>query len=300
MTGRSPAASPAATWFQPDPPLAPAARRKRQSRNTVLRRAAGLLLQSGIGFGALWVACVLPETASGQAVSKPNWDISPSGGTLDGRSGRLLEGEFAIPLAPDFGFEAKGVGGKAAGSGYWGVTGDFFWRNPSIGALGPIVLYEQNGGLKVQHYGFGGNFYRGPVDLSLRAGYQGGNVRTGGFVELKGGLYITPDLEVATATQNNAGVFVQTFDFEYQPHWRPVPGLSLIADGAVGQHGAARVLFGVRYYFGDEKPLVDNHRRDTIDNTLIFDVKGLSKSRPGRPPPPPPPPPRPVVVSPPG
>ena len=56
------------------------------------------------------------------------------------------------------------------------------------------------------------------------------------------------------------------FGAEYQPAGWGVPGLTLFADGRVGEHDYSRVIGGLRLYFGGAKSLKDRHRLDDPGN----------------------------------
>jgi hypothetical protein len=210
-------------------------------------------------------AAMLPNVANAQAVSAFNGNLGVGGGELQDHSGWLGIGRGVIPVGPDTGFQLDPFGGTANGLGYWGIGGNFFFRDPSKGSIGPIVSYQEYGSANLQHYGAQGEWYTGPVDLALRAGYQDGHqVNRGGFVELHAGFYLTPDLMIGTSSQYNAGHFDQTFDAEFLPHWQAVPGLSLFSNASVGSPGGTMVLAGIRFHFGPDKTLMERHHTDDV------------------------------------
>jgi len=204
-----------------------------------------------------------PHAAHSQAVSTLNGSLGGAGGEFADRGAALAIGRLDIPVGSMFGLQLDPFGGAAGGNGFWGVGGDFFTRDPSIGALGAIVSVERFRGADVQHYGAGGEYYAGPLDLALQGGYQGGNnVAHGGFIEARAGWYLTDNLEIGTASRILPGARAQSFDAEYLPGWTPLPNMSLFADGQVGARNETMALFGVRFYFGPEKSLKDRHHTD--------------------------------------
>ena len=207
---------------------------------------------------------VSPQLTHAQAVNTINGNIAGAGGYLTGSGGGLAIGRFDTPVTPDTGFQLDPFGGFG-GHDFWGIGGNFFTRNTTLGSLGVIASVEGTRGANLQHYGAQGEYYAGPVDFALRAGYQTGDqVNHGGFVELHAGLYVTDDFQVGTASLYDAGRFTQAFDAEYLPHWQPLPNMSLFALAEVGGPGGTMGIAGVRFHLGDDNSLRDRHHQQNV------------------------------------
>jgi hypothetical protein len=208
-----------------------------------------------------------PAQAQFQAVMEPNWNIGGAGGEIGGDGAGVASGRLDVPLGM-VGLQIDPVVGVIGGDGYGGAGGNLFFRSP-LGSIGPVVSFQGFRGSSLEHYGLQGELYTGFFDFAVRGGYQeGANVRSGGFFDGHVGLYLTDDVEVGAGTQFAPDRFTQTFDAEFQPHWAPVPSLSLFTTAAIGGQGSSRVLLGARWHWGSDQTLKDRHHTDDVWDPL--------------------------------
>ena len=89
------------------------------------------------------------------------------------------------------------------------------------------------------------------------------------------------NLLIEFGAQGGSGNALGTIQAEWQPLLSMAPGLTLFASGGIGDEDYSQALFGLRYYFGSAKSLIERHRQDDPDNGLTNGA-GLNN----RPPPP--------------
>ena len=114
--------------------------------------------------------------------------------------------------------------------------------------------------------------------VAARGGYQwvdgtNGSINTGVFGSVDLSWYATPDfmLRVGGEYAEGAGGAV-TAGIEMQ---RGLGGLSLFADGALGDD-QYRALAGFRHYFGTgDKHLIERHRYDDPENLVTDSLSGF-------------------------
>lgn len=218
----------------------------------------------------LLLVCVPATVWAGQAVSGLNGKIGYSHGNMDSDPGNNLNGSFSLPVGQQFGFQADGLYTRVSSRDFYGTGGHFFWRDSdrglvglNVGIIDEITITSYQGGLETE-------WYLQDFTLGFQAGWSKIHYDTGrvpfinthttkfyGDVEL--GYYPFDDLKIAAG-------YTYAFDnhlalglIEYQT---PVPGLSLYADVACGEHGYEHALFGIRFYFGKKKRLKLRHRED--------------------------------------
>ncbi len=218
--------------------------------------------------------------AEGPAVSGPNAKISAGGGVVDGdRTGLALGSATAplgdnlgVPLGDNLGVQIDGLYGKIGGDLRWGAGGHLFWGDPDKGMLGVTGSYsrrEDHDPDWMSRVGVEGEAFRDRVTVSVQGGYQFGDVDEGEFGRIDLRWYATDDFMLSAGGEVETGDFVGRLKAEYQPGLSALPGLSLFADGEIGEDNWSRAFVGIRYYFGAKtKSLIRRHREDDPPNRL--------------------------------
>ena len=239
---------------------------------------------------------------SGPAVSAPNGKLSAFGGaserdkaSQDGLGG--LTGSWSAPLGDAYGVQLDGLYGLRDGDIIGGAGVNLFWRDPGRGLLGLTGSWvgwdadkSRGGYTDIFRFGGAGEVYFERFTLAGQAGGQFGENTDDGFygrADLK--WYPTPDLALRLGGEyNEHSAGVGRLGLEFQPGFKAIPGLTVFADGAVGEDDYYRVFAGLRIYFGSAKSLKDRHRRDDPENTLADNASLLGRGSVSAPPPPPP------------
>jgi hypothetical protein len=227
------------------------------------------------GFAALF-GVSMPHQAQAQAVSDPNGKISIEGGGQGHDNNAALglgQGSFTLPVGNDFGFQADGVGGLARDDAAWGVGGQFFWRDPTIGLAGVFADHVNRGGANQTRGGVEGEAYFGQFTLAGRGGFEEtASDGRGGYGRLDLHWYPIDDLDLSVGAQIDTHETYGRFGVEYQFGVHALPGLAAFADVAVFGAGVKYGLVGLRYYFGADKSLIRRHREDDPPNVAGEDI----------------------------
>ncbi len=210
--------------------------------------------------------------AEGPAVSGPNAKISAGGGVVDGDAAGLALGSATVPLGDNLGAQIDGLYGRIGGDLRWGAGGHLFWRDPDKGMLGLTGSYsrrEDHDPDWMSRVGVEGEVFLGRITASAQGGYQFGDVDEGEFGRIDLRWYATDDFMLSAGGEVETGDFVGRLKAEYQPGLSALPGLSLFADGEIGEDNWSRAFVGIRYYFGAKtKSLIRRHREDDPPNRL--------------------------------
>lgn len=241
--------------------------------------AGGVLLLGAALFGPAWA-----DGPSGPAVSTVNGKISAAGGDIGGHGGGVSEGSFSFPIGYSFGGQLDAAGGGANGRGLYGVDGQGFWRDPSVGLVGGFAVHAAHGiavgsnvtakGSYVNRYGVEAEDYIGRFTPSIAAGYQEGNLlqKNGGFGILDLAWYPIDNLQLSGGGDINSAHSRALLGAEYQLGLAALPGLTTFAEAGITGQRDSYVLVGLRIYFGPDKTLIRRHREDDpsspIGNTL--------------------------------
>ena len=232
--------------------------------------------------------------AEGPAVSGPNAKISGGGGVVDGDTAGLALGSATLPLGDHLGVQADGLYGRIGGDLRWGVGGHLFWRDPDTGMLGLTGSYsrrEDHDPDWLSRAGVEAEVFLGRVTASAQGGYQFGDFDEGEFGRVDLRWYLTDNFMLSAGGEIETGDYVGRLKAEYQPGFSALPGLSLFADGEIGEDNWNRAFAGIRYYFGAKtKSLIRRHREDDPPNRLAdldFAMRDQGKKGygGGRPPP---------------
>jgi hypothetical protein len=232
----------------------------------------------------LGLALAAPARAQSlPAVSQINGKIQAEAGEGAGRPLGEGIGSVTFPLWQSFGVQLDGGIGSSGGNELWGLAGQGFWRDPSIGLVGGFIAHMHEDlrvpgitGTQLNRTGAEGALYLGQFTPQLAVGYQSGGLKTGAFGVGELGWYPIPNLMIRAGVDLNPGADLGLADVEYQFGSSALPGLSIFAEGAVSGSRASYALLGFRYYFGPTKPLINRHREDDPDPMVINQILGPS------------------------
>lgn len=203
------------------------------------------------------------------AVSEINGKVDYAGGVMESDAGHNFSGSITVPVGTHFGFQADALYSHVSDRDFYGGAGHFFWRDPEVGLLGLAGGGVTQDAVSSFQGLIEGQYYVGKFTVGGHVGV--GHLSYDVFVpfikndttEFLGAVtldyYVTENLRIGAgytyAFQNSLGM-VQA---EYQTPWK---GLALTAEYARGENHYDHALFGLRFYFGNNKPLIDRHRQD--------------------------------------
>ena len=203
------------------------------------------------------------------AVSELNGKFDYAGGEMNSAEGNNFDGSLSFPVTHSFGFQADALYSRISDLNFYGGAGHFFWRNPDIGLFGVTGGYLCRDGVDTFQLGAEGEYYFHRLTFGAFAGVGQINYASPApFIDtnptrfvgrVSAGYYPLDNLLVSGSytTAFNDNLFKG--DIEYQT---PINGLALTAEAACGNNGYDHVLFGIRYYFGSKKSLIERHRQD--------------------------------------
>lgn len=202
------------------------------------------------------------------AVSALNGRLSAEGGRSSDRSIGLGVGTVAIPLGQNFGAQLNAGAGKSGHHEMGGIDGQVFWRDPAIGMVGVGYVHSRQIGTNLNRFLGISEAYFGPFTIYGKAGFQNGDVGHGAVGQLKLSYYPIEDLKFTVGTELNPDWKLGLFEAEYRPGIAALPGAALFARGAVSGQGAEYGVAGIRFYFGQNKPLIRHHREDNLSDLV--------------------------------
>lgn len=216
---------------------------------------AALALPAGVAF------------AQGAAVSAVNGKVEVLGGNVDGDSSEALLGSISIPLGDAFGIQFDGAYGEIDDDTLKGVGVHLFTRDPENYLAGINVVHVELDDIELRKYALEAEYYAGAFTVAGLLGLQEGDVDSAGFATLDLRWYPLGDLMLE--------VGVGSADSEEKLHvggeYQAVAGLSFFADLATGEDNYDHVLVGAKYYFGQDKQLIERHRQDDPENTVFME-----------------------------
>ena len=233
-------------------------------RSKSLRAAAGIAASL-----AALIGLSLPGSAKaeGPAVSAPNGKIEVEGGAISDSGAGGITGSFSLPVGHRYGFQMDGAVGIVEGDWFGGVGGHLFWRDPDRALLGVIAGHNEWDGWDMTRLGVESEFYLDQFSILARGGYQFGDYGVDedgsgpyGKAELR--WYATENFVLRGGVAQDDDKTRGLFGGEFQPGFAAAPGLSLFAEGDVGEDDYYTAFVGIRYYFGETKSLRDRHRKD--------------------------------------
>lgn len=234
----------------------------------------------------------MSEEGVAPAVSGINGKASVFGGGLgsdvvgdDGLVG--VTGALSIPLSHSYGLQIDGMAGTLNGDAFGGLAAHVFYRDPNAFLLGLYTSYtalDFDAKDSVGRFGVEGEVYLDGLTFTGFAGIQYGELDDGFTSTLRAAYYLTDDLMVSVGHNyyEEAGHF-GTAGLEYQIPMGLQFSPSLYADGRVGEGAFYAVTAGIRFYFGEEKSLIDRHRQDDPDIFLpedLFAILGAQDAAP--------------------
>lgn len=219
---------------------------------------------------------------STRAVSEINGKLSYAGGLMDGFSGQNFDGSVTVPVFQQFGFQADGMYSRISNLSFDGGAGHFFWRDPQIGLLGITGGYLYREGVDSYQVGLEGEYYWRRFTFSAFGGV--GSIKyaqpvpfistdpTRAIGRISAGYYPVDNLLVSASYTREFNNNLAEGNLEFQT---PIRGLALTGEAAIGNNHYDQVLFGIRYYFGRNKHLIDRHRHDDPPNMMQQILYGL-------------------------
>lgn len=188
-------------------------------------------------------------------------------------AGGVAEAGIDFPLTHDFAIQFHGYDGAFGRRNIQSADGLLFMRNPSVGLLGPHVIYAKSGLFHHTLVGLHGEYYLSNLTLTGEGGgLSGSNDNSAWYGEAILSWYVLPDLRfyLGGIVLDNDGA--GELGTEYQLGFSSLPGLSLFANVGAGSHDLWYGFLGLRYYFGDCcnpcKTLVQRHREDMVPPTM--------------------------------
>lgn len=207
--------------------------------------------------------------AEGPAVSRINGKVEGLFGKFDSEDAYISLGSLTLPAGEPFGIQIDAAYGKISADDYGGLGLHAFWRDPDKALLGITAAYQAiedidliRTGFEMEHYGIENFILRGA------AGYQWGDVPHGVYASVGVNYYPTAYLMVGAESELARDDFLQTVAIEVQPMQEKCPGLSLVAEGALGEDNYDRFVVGIRYYFGEKQSLRARHRNEDPPSLL--------------------------------
>jgi len=246
---------------------------RRQLHSSIVAGGIATLL------GSLLPGMALADDSATPAVSQVNGKVSAEGGFAHDQAVGIVSGSVTAPIGHDFGIQYDGAIGSSSGSGLWGLSGQGFWRRPSIGLAGIYVSHavtrsnnSQTAASNVNRYGAEGAYYIGQFTPSAYAGLEhfdstGGN-HIGGFGQVDLAWYPVDNLMLSVGGDKNPNKSFGIIQAEYQLGLAALPGLSVFAEGADAGNRDNMLLAGFRFYFGPAKTLIRRHREDDPPSLL--------------------------------
>jgi hypothetical protein len=215
---------------------------------------------------SLLALLLIPSLALANAVSFPNGKAEGIVASVDGDSAFMALGSASFPIHPQLGGQVDAAFGKLDKENLLGVGLHLFARDPQQYLLGGIVSYTENNDADMYRYGVEGEYYYGPYTLSALVGQQNGDIDSNGFGAIDFSWYPGDELMVQAGvsfadSDDRKGHVGGEFLFR--------PNLAAFADLGFGTNDYEHALAGVRYYFGENKPLLRKHREEDPANNLL-------------------------------
>jgi len=215
------------------------------------------------------------------AVDGVNVKASGFGGTGDGNGFYGAASSVAVPLSFRYGLQIDGLvagaetdeEGNATAAG---TAAHLFWRDPSVGLLGPYGQYlhvDAFDGVDVFAGGAEGALYLGRFTIEGMAGVQGGNADLGALGDVNFDSRFTDVAQLAYYPIDDLKISIghsYLFDansFLLGAEWGLPTGrgtmAALFVNGSVSEGGGTAALGGLRLYIGQrDKTLIMRHRED--------------------------------------
>lgn len=212
------------------------------------------------------------------AVSSLNGKVDAYYGDVNGEDTYGLGASISLPIGERYGFQFDSLYANALDNDVYGLGGHLFTRRPDVGLLGLAFAMADSSDYSDGLIGVEGERYFDKVTLGGFVGYNNfdthiipafnpGIANEKDYVagRLFAAIYPTDDLMIRLEYQHRFDLNFFIANIEYQT---PIRGLSLFADGGLGENDYSHLIGGVRIYFGGDKSLKDRHRKDDPSNIL--------------------------------
>ncbi|WP_306257915.1 hypothetical protein [Pararhizobium sp. IMCC21322] len=232
--------------------------------------------------GAPAIPTVLP------AVSGVNGKISVEGGLFDEEGFGALSGSISLPLGQSFGVQIDGSVGTLDEEFFGSAGGHLFWRDPAYGLLGIYGSFTAIDGIdgEVSRIGVEGEYYWNQITLKGVVGAEFIDVdapanydETNFFAFSDLSYYAMDDLELSVGHRYTGEKHALALGVEYQLNQQVFSsGVSLFAEGRIGEDNYQGAWAGVRMYLGDNKSLIRRHREDDPTDWAEDNLFGIVNS----------------------
>lgn len=222
------------------------------------------------------------------AVSGVNGKISVEGGLFDEEGFGALSGSISLPLGHRFGVQIDGSVGTLDEEFFGSAGGHLFWRDPSYGLLGVYGSFTAIDGIdgEVSRIGVEAEYYWNQITLKGVAGAEFIDVgapanydETNFFAFSDLSYYAIDDLELSVGHRYTGEKHALALGVEYQLNQQVFSsGVSLFAEGRIGEDNYQGAWAGVRMYLGDEKSLIRRHREDDPTDWAEDNLFGIVNS----------------------
>ena len=171
-------------------------------------------------------------------------------------------GSVAVPLGDRFGAQFDGMAASLDGDFIGGVSGHLFWRDPSVGLLGATGSYvtREGSGIDLWRIGAEAELYVGRFTFEGIVGYEDVDVPTGFSLDdgnvfgiADAAFYVTEDFRISVGYRHLLNTHIGAASLEYQLPLESFSGVSIFAEGRIGQDDYASAWGGLRFAFGGEK-----------------------------------------------
>ena len=215
-------------------------------------------------------------------MSQRNGKVSSGGGNYDSGDGAFIDGSYTIPVKESYGVQFDSLYTYVDDAEFYGVGGHIFWRNNEIALLGlsgGAIFGETVDSLEIA---VEAEYYFESITLGGKIGYASiiydqpvpfiDTDRVEEFGQVFVSYYPLEELALSVSAEHRFENFLINFDAEYD---LPIQNWTAFCSISQGEHDYDQAIFGLRYYFGSEKPLQKRHRRDDSPNAVHRILSGV-------------------------
>lgn len=218
------------------------------------------------------------------AVSGINGKFALNGGSFDEEGFGVVSGALSLPVGHAYGLQLDGMAGVRDGE-FVGTGGaHLFWRDPSTALLGLYGAYTHREDLDgyVARIGVEGEYYMDNWTVSALVGAEflesGDEDQTEVFAFSDISYYATDNLKLTVGHRYTAERHGGALGAEFQLDQTLFSsGVSLFAEGRLGEDDYQAAWGGIRFYLGEEKSLIRRHREDDPDFIGVDDLFGFDE-----------------------
>lgn len=218
------------------------------------------------------------------AVSGVNGKFALNGGVFDEDVLGAITGALSLPVGHAFGLQLDGMAGVLDGDFVGGGGAHLFWRDPNTALLGVYGSYTHREDVDgyVARVGVEGEYYWNNWTASALVGAEfiesGSENDTNFFVFSDLSYYATDNLELSVGHRYTSERHVAALGVEFQLDQTLFSsGVSLFAEGRLGEDDYQAAWGGIRFYLGEEKSLIRRHREDDPDFLGLEDLFTLDE-----------------------